>query len=293
MDIQLKTYKPYFVCYHIGVRRRKQGILAPEGVFHIINNPKDGWCADPFLIEHNETTFLFAEKWNYKKQKGEIVYTTLKQPAQWETVIEEKYHLSYPNVFLHNGNYYMCAETSENNDIHLYRAISFPAVWQKDVVITEGKRFADTTFYHGSSDGCWGFSYGCEGVIKGKLFRFAVNEKYEQIDKIRVITHDARIARPAGKFVCCKDKVYRIAQDCSHSYGESISICEVEKCTKNEYKERLISQRRFSDITTDKPMNVIGMHTYNVSENWEVVDFRVKRFGIIDYFHWKKRLSRE
>lgn len=282
----MKTYKPYKIQYYIGIRKRQEGILEESKKFHIINNPLYGWCADPFLFECNGHTYVFAEKWDYIKQKGVIVYTEIKRGRffhRWKTAIEEPYHLSYPNIWRDQDGIHICTESCASREIYTYTAVQFPDVWRKDKVWWRGNCFADTTIlFNEKNMPEWLFTYGCSELVTGKLFRIRLNTDNDAENKLRFVTRDARMARPGGRFIIDNGRTFRIAQNCSESYGRSLSVCEITECTEQSYKEKYVFERSFEHVKTDRKINKIGMHTYNRSKQYEVVDFRVKKLSLFN-----------
>lgn len=106
---------------------------AKETVFHVIKNGWTYWIADPFPIEVDGELYIFAEMWRYRYLKGCIAYTKLTPEGfkKWKPVIEEKFHLSYPNIFRQGGKIYICPEANESGEIFLYECINFPEKWKK------------------------------------------------------------------------------------------------------------------------------------------------------------------
>lgn len=291
----MKRYKPYKIRYYIGIRKRQKGILEPSKRFYIIKNPLSGWCADPFIFEYKDCTYIFAEKWDYIKQKGIIAYTQIKggKTTQWEEIIEEPYHLSYPNIWRDDKGVHICAESSSSGEVYTYTAVDFPNIWRKDKIWWRGNSLADTTIlFDKKNSPQWLFTYGCSGLVNGKLFRIKLNSEQEVEGNLLFVSRNKKVARPGGKFIFDENSIYRVAQNCSKSYGRSISICKVLECTEKCYKEKFKFERSFEYMKTDKKLKIIGMHTYNCSTKYEVVDFRVNKFGLIDmFFYILKRLK--
>lgn len=50
----------------------------------------------------------------------------------FKEVLNENFHLSYPNVFEYDGSIYMLPETFESNQLRLYKCVSFPYKWELD-----------------------------------------------------------------------------------------------------------------------------------------------------------------
>jgi hypothetical protein len=85
-------------------------------------------AADPFIA----SDYVFAEI--MKKKKGVIAiakYTNNTKKLLFTPVLEEKFHLSYPQVFQHYNNWYMIPESHKAGSIILYKAKNFPYDWEK------------------------------------------------------------------------------------------------------------------------------------------------------------------
>ncbi|WP_425549144.1 glucosamine inositolphosphorylceramide transferase family protein, partial [Agrococcus terreus] len=69
--------------------------------------PKDRFWADPFLIKHNDKTYLFIEELIYKNKLGHLAVMEIDEQGNYtkpETILVKDYHLSYPFVFEDNGS---------------------------------------------------------------------------------------------------------------------------------------------------------------------------------------------
>ena len=68
---------------------------------NILPNPQNHFYADPFLISNNGCDYCFVEDYNFITQKGTIRAFLLDENnfVDQGTVLEEPFHLSYPNIF--------------------------------------------------------------------------------------------------------------------------------------------------------------------------------------------------
>lgn len=65
--------------------------------------------------------------------KGKEAYSILCEDGTWSSlkvIIDEKYHLSFPNIFEYGGKMYIMPEMSEDYSLKLYEAVSFPDEWK-------------------------------------------------------------------------------------------------------------------------------------------------------------------
>jgi hypothetical protein len=103
------------------------------------------FVADPFFIEHNSRYYLFVEY--FHNYKGVVAYYDSDDFKNWNfrgTVLEEKFHISYPQVFKDDdGEIYMLPEASKSKKVILYKAVSFPDKWERVSEILTGVKIVD------------------------------------------------------------------------------------------------------------------------------------------------------
>lgn len=104
--------------------------------FKAIKNSLRYWVADPFVFERDGETYIFAELFDYLRRRGVIGYSKLKANgnfSSWKEIIVEPYHMSYPQIFEHDGEIYIVPETGSGHTLDMYRAVDFPDKWEKSV----------------------------------------------------------------------------------------------------------------------------------------------------------------
>ena len=279
------AYHGAVIGYKVGYRRKG------EKRFMILPNPFWEWCADPFVIEHEGKTYIFAEAYNPFRGRGNIKYCVLEEGEniKWNTVINEAYHLSYPFIWRDKDGVHISPESCSINDIHRYDCVSFPDKWEKKAVVLEGKKYADSTLtfdVEGNPEYC--FTHEVTGPMRGNLLRYkfrgdgTIDKETEEF-----ITADPMICRPGGNFFQNDGKLYRVAQDGFKDYGERLIFMEV--LNMEPYQEKVSGEISYKDHKYVK--NCIGMHTYNVTDTLEIVDFRIKKLSYIRLFCNLLRLS--
>ena len=114
------------------------------------SNDSTQFLADPFFIKVKDTFYLFFEHKKTKKDHAEIGLLTSidgKKYTYQGTVLKEKFHLSYPQVFEYKKNYYMIPESQGSNQVLLYKARRFPYDWKvcdtllKDIKLKDQRLF--------------------------------------------------------------------------------------------------------------------------------------------------------
>lgn len=263
---------------------RKKG----DKTFNIIDNVKTSWAADPFVFEYNGEVYIFAELLNYKRGKGCIGYSKLENGnfTPWKEVIIEKYHLSFPNIKEENGNIYIYPETNEDNSFYRYKAINFPDTWEKEKIYINDMQIVDSIFFKYDNDKYF-MTYDIKKEPK-KLLLFNVKDDEILLNTKQVLNDNDEEARPAGNILVEDNKYIRVAQNCVDFYGKSLKFFEF-KINNNKYKEKLIKEINISDVIINKKMKFHGIHTYNISNNYEVVDLKFKRFLLYSVIQRIKR----
>jgi hypothetical protein len=214
--------------------------------FSRLTPPPDRFWADPHVLLRNGRYYLFLEEYRYAEQRGRICLAVLDAAGNLEEgpvpVLERDYHLSYPCVFEHDGEWYMIPETSANRTIELYRCAEFPKKWELVETLMEGVRAVDTTVFR--QDGRWWlftsmvenpgasscdelFLFHSPSLLRGEWTSHPMNP----------VVSDARAARPGGAVQRLGERIFRPAQDCSRGYGRALSLREITRLSPTDYAE--------------------------------------------------------
>ena len=269
--------------------KNDNNVFKPGQKFHIIKNGFTFWTADPFPIEINGELYIFAEIWQYRFMKGCIGYTkqTTEGFTKWKIVISEPFHLSYPNIVTYNNKIYICPESNESKQIYLYECIDFPNKWRKVNVLFEGERLCDTTFCR-LNDSIYGFTYSLNLKDKNnplKVFKLHKDKIEFSSGNIKSIGKD--YVRPGGKIYYDKyaNRVLRVVQIGEPSYGSGILFTNYTLNWPDFYeKESFRIYPSFFNYDTRKAYT--GLHTFNITEHYVVIDLKWHRINFIEVF-WK------
>ncbi len=298
MDIKKREYA---VAFHEDEKGRNKIGDIEKRKWTIIKNPKFGWCADPFLYRHDGEYYIFAEMYMYTRGYGGIGYCKWEGNgfSKWKLIIEEPYHLSYPNIFQYENVIYICPESGMSNEIYLYRCVDFPDKWVKDKVLFEGYDCADTTYiseFEGKESKALSYGITWRGLEKG-LYFFRVEDGKIVIRDDDFVTKDNTYARPAGKFCVEDGTIYRPGQIGEPNYGAGLAIV---KCILSDgiYGEEVVKKTFADQFSFSKCLGEItGVHTYNRLERFEVIDLQYNKFEtisrilrIVGRFNRKRRL---
>ena len=59
-------------------------------------------------------------------------------------VLDEDFHMSFPFLFIDDGQLYMIPETSEAGEVRLYRCTNFPMTWEIDTILMKNINTVDS-----------------------------------------------------------------------------------------------------------------------------------------------------
>ncbi|HTM76037.1 MAG TPA: hypothetical protein VL133_00190 [Devosia sp.] len=240
--------------------------------------PEDGsrFYADPFPVELDGRYFLFVEEFPHAIGKGVISVTEADADGVFgapRIVLEEKFHLSYPQVFQHDGKFWMIPETAGGHDLYLYRAEQFPDRWVRHAVLIENQPLSDATLLQ--QDGrFWLFAAdGGEGSSSDSMLVFHA----QTLDgpflphRANPILIDQTAARPAGAFILGGQFPVLPVQDGTHGYGSGIGLVELLEVN--------LDRIRFGPART---LESLGWrcqfkHTTNRAKRLEVIDGVVRQ----------------
>ena len=253
------------------------------GDYRLAKAPDNQWCADPFVYGADGKHYIFVEQYENKKEKGCIGYFQFENgiPINKGIIIENNYHMSYPDVFDFNGKYYMIPESSANSTVDLYIADHFPDKWRKTKSLICGYKYVDSTVYQKGNQ-YYMISYTMIGGYEVHVF--ALDMEKQRVDLISKKRYEKNIARPAGRLFLEDGILKRPAQDCSRKYGESIIIYQVDDFNRNgEYIEHEIGRINTNMMFIDgKPERV---HQLTKDGKYECIDVYKEK---IDLMHLPK-----
>jgi len=251
-----------------------------------INPPRDRSWADPFVVFENGKYYVFFEELLEKVQnaKGRLCVAEMGKNgfvSEPRLILEKPYHLSYPFVFRHEGDYYMIPESSENKTIDLYRATGFPYSWEYVMTLKKDITAVDATIiFH--NERYWMFTnivdnYG--GASSEELCIFYSDNLFSDNWKphsANPVISDVRSSRPAGKILALNNKLYRPSQNCSVRYGYSVVVNEIVSLNETEYAEKKITA-----LYPEWEDHLLGTHTLSHENQLSMIDvlqFRSKFF---------------
>ena len=242
--------------------------------------PKDRFWADPFVIEKNNSYYIFFEELKYKDNVGKIAVIEIDSQGNFEEpqiIIDKEYHLSYPFLFEENSELYMIPESSGNHTIELYKCIDFPLKWELHKIIMKDVNAVDSTILK-HNDKYWLFcniteNEGASSLDELFLFYSDSLLNHEWIShSCNPIVSDVSQSRPAGNIFKNNGKIFRPSQNSAKGYGHGMKINEIVELTTNTYREETV-QSIYPNWSND----LLSTHTINKSKKLSVIDALVRR----------------
>jgi len=218
-----------------------------------------------------------------KKKIGHISLIEMQQSGKYSEpvkVLEEPFHLSYPQIFEHNGTLFMIPETQSAHRINLYECTGFPTEWKLKKTLIDSVEAADSTIlFHNNK--WWLFTSIGEpkGTTEYKELYLYYSDNLLSDNwnshPLNPVMSDVRIARPGGKIIQENDRLYRPSQCCIGGYGYRINFNEIVTLTENDYQERDIG---FIEPLWDRKLK--GVHTFCHEDRLTMIDGYYQKFFI-------------
>jgi hypothetical protein len=241
--------------------------------------PRGAYWADPFLIGRQGRLYVFFEEYIYKDQRGRISFAEIQpdggigEPA---VALERPYHLSYPFIFEHRGEFYMIPETAQNNAVEVYRCARFPDQWKFHKTLMQDVHAVDATLTEHS--GVWWMFVNIAaegGSTWDELHLFHSDDPLSDQwtpHPMNPVVSDVRSARPAGRLFRRDGLLLRPSQDSSLRYGYALNINRITKLTKYEFEEEPLER-----LEPPKDGDFIAVHTFNFWNDLTVIDVMMKK----------------
>lgn len=256
--------------YDIAYRNNK------DDVFKVINNPPYGWAADPFLVEYEGAIYLFAEIFLYKSERNGVIgyrkYFGMDDWGPWTITMDKHWHLSYPYVFVDNGNLYLIPESYQLEEVVLYQLVCFPNNWKKVKTIIPNVEYCDSTLLKWKDGAEYIFTFEREAISpKGKGWIYKLMDGVATEGQF--ISDSLEGTRCGGKVIVEGNRYIRVGQNCSREYGGGLIFYEIDSVWPN-YSEHELFRVEPSNIEGNFKKAYCGVHTYNRLGDLEVIDLR-------------------
>lgn len=283
--ILLKKIVGYEEIYTIGIRHR--GSSDP---YKRIPYDKKYWYADPLTFKHDNRWYLFTEAFDRELSIGRIAVSSIDDNGNItspEIIIKENYHMSFPYVFQWNGGIYLIPETSENNTINVYKCTHFPYEWKMQAQLPTEEGFVDAVvdIINVSRLSLLGSitNPGNPLLVSYKKYYILQESnqfKLEQDNDVPISWN--LMDRNAGKPVMFSDKMMQPTQESSETdYGINICFRELGGDVVPKKAANTIIKVNETDFGPGiKEKNKIGVHTYSLTDDYEILDLRYYKFSL-------------
>ena len=251
-----------------------------------IQNPKDRFLADPYVITVDGQSYCFVEDFFFDAKKGKISAfklsglnisasnpsLTLAPEATPRVVLEEDFHLSFPFIFQQNGETYMIPETSAAKQIRLYKATQFPYSWKLEKILMDHVDAADTMVFEHNK--LW---YMLTNICsanrsdhQSELHLFSAADLMSDMwvpSAQNPIIFNSKKARNAG-FFKRDQNIYRVNQvQARAQYGYAFEINQIIEITPNQYSETCIKR-----VEPETKSGMARTHHYHFNGDYTVFD---------------------
>ncbi len=227
--------------------------LIPEAIDYI---------ADPFYIKEGGVFYLFVEL----KGEGNADIALLTSPDGENyrykgIVLDEDFHLSYPQVFKHKGEFYMLPETIGSNQVLLYKAENFPYDWRIRDTLIKNRHLKDPSLLLSEE---LNLIVAVDDDLKQYMFTAdSLNGSWTEAKN-----HKQRWGnetRPGGRFFIVDKTWYLPLQNRSLGYGTGISLYRLE--TENDRLEFKLAEKMYLGPKQEIEWFNRGMHHLDIQKN--------------------------
>tara|TARA_R100000935_G_C2840959_1_gene170952 strand:+ start:6306 stop:7301 length:996 start_codon:yes stop_codon:yes gene_type:complete len=265
-----------------------------------ITPEKYHFIADPFFIKEKDIYYLFVELKG--KSNADIALLTSPDGKNFKfkgIVLDEDFHLSYPQVFEHKGEFYMLPETSGANQALLYKAKRFPYEWIIIDTLIKNRSLKDPSLL--LSDDL-NLIVAVDDNLKQIIFE-ADSLHGSWMEATSYKQRWGNETRPGGRFFEVDNNWYLPLQNSSRGYGTGISLYKLI-FEKNQLQFRLAENMYLGPQKKIEWFNR-GMHHLDIQKNGDEyfivydgdrnlinkMEFQYKRtikFNLIDIYNFFK-----
>ncbi|MBK6962862.1 MAG: hypothetical protein IPH20_02745 [Bacteroidales bacterium] len=234
------------------------------------------YFADGFALKGEGRLLLVFEDYNYRTRKAVISsswYTerdsSFTEPAP---ILEEPWHLSYPLLFRADGQTWCLPESLNHGSIELYRLDQATGKLHHHRTLLKDVSAADPTLVFHQNHWYLFFTPANATNIELHIWHADTLEGIFEPHELNPVKADVSNSRPAGPFFTLDGKLYRPAQDCSHTYGGRVVINEVKLLTDTEFLEMQVTSLR-------PPVGYTGLHTISFAGDYLYFDCKKPVFS--------------
>lgn len=258
------------------------------------------YLADPFGLVRGDALHVFVEAYDYRIKRAtierhEFGLADLRWRGQ-ATVLDKPFHLSYPQVFEHEGETWMVPETYQAGEIALYRAADESLNhWERECALIGGVPGADASVIE--HDGRWWMFYTIVGAgARDQRELHVAHAPALAGPWTPLATNPVRVnregARPAGRPFVGSDGVLVLpVQDSSTGYGGATRLLRFPVLTPERVDIDAGAERLTGDLVS--ATHTAGLHTLSGCGDYTLIDVkRIDRSRGRQWLDFKRRLRR-
>jgi hypothetical protein len=240
---------------------KKNKIYSFEQLKKQISNTQ--FIADPFFLKDKDSFYLFFEHKRINEYHAVIGLLTSKDGQHYQyrgTVLKERFHLSYPQVFKYKNECYMLPESQGSNHVLLYKAHKFPFGWKVCDTLLANTRLKDPTIYLSDT---LKILVGSDKNFKMHLYTADKLEGNWTLHP-RPIVMEGSESRPGGRIISDKKGLMLPVQSFHKGYGSGLSIYRLQ-FKNNDYVVRKEKHLLLQSQQNIKEFNA-GMHHLDIQK---------------------------
>jgi len=225
--------------------------------------PEDiNYIADPFFIQDSSKFYLFTEL----KGRGNanIVLFSSEDGNNYqyqEIVLDEDFHLSYPQVFKYKHEYYMLPETKGSGNVLLYKARKFPLEWEVEDTLLHNTGIKDPSILLSEE---LNLIVGVNDNLEQLFFTAdSLDGKWKEHPNYK--SKWGNESRPGGRFFKLDEEWYLPVQNRTLGYGTGISIHKLKN--NSGQLELTLAHKMYLGPQPEIPWFNRGMHHLDVQSN--------------------------
>lgn len=256
------------------------------------------YVADPFFVHSKNLFYLFVE------EKGDdnanIALFISKDGKNYDykgVVLDEDFHLSYPQVFQYKNDFYMLPETKGANNVILYKAVKFPFSWVISDTLVHNKSLKDPSILISKNRN---LIVTADDDLHQVIFE--ADSLHGEWKVLKSYEKWGNETRPGGRFFEVDGDWYLPVQNRSLGYGTGISIYKLQNTEEVKFiknKHLFLSPKKtipwFNRGMHHLDIQKVGNKTYMVYDGdhnptWEK-EFQYKRslkLMLTDIYNWFK-----
>lgn len=248
------------------------------------------FLADPFLFIEDNVHYIFFE--HQAEGNANIGLIKSKDGLNYTyegNVLDEDFHISFPQVFKYQEEYYMLPETKEAGHVLLYKTDNFPYDWKIYDTIIQNVSYKDPALL--ISENLNLISVSDDNLRQ--IFYSSDSLMGQWLPEKRFLARYGDETRAGGNFFQVNDEWFLPLQKNNRGYGSGVSIYKL-KTEKNEIKLEKYQDSYLDKIDSVKWFNR-GMHhisVFPINQKFEVAfDGDIKNSESRREVNWKASLK--